>query len=73
MPPTLTVDEITERLEALQSNPKMVTKSIYSPTAIDYPDHQLPFVQVHLAYLRRHRNVNPAQYLSNLEIMIKQT
>jgi hypothetical protein len=72
MPPLLSVDEITTRLEELQSNPKMVTKSAYSPAAIDYPDNQLPFVQIHLNYLRKHHQVNPAQYLSNLEIMIKQ-
>lgn len=72
MPPLLTVDQITTRLEKLQSDPTMVTKSIYSPSANDYPDNQLPFVQIHLAYLRKHHQVNPAHYLSNLEIMIKQ-
>ena len=68
----MTTEEITTRLEELQSDPKMVTKSAYSPTAVDYPDNQLPFVQIHLAYLRKHHQVNPAHYLSNLEIMIKQ-
>lgn len=72
MPPQMTIDEVTARLEQLQADPTMAAKSIYSPTAVDYPDNQLPFVQVHLAYLKKHRNVNPAHYLSNLEIMIKQ-
>jgi len=72
MPPLMTVDEITTKLETWQSDPKMVTKSSYSPAAVDYPDNQLPFVQIHLAYLRKHRQVNPTQYLSNLEIMIRQ-
>jgi hypothetical protein len=71
-PAILDIDAITERLEALQANPKMVTNGIYSPSATDYPDNHLPFVQVHLGYLKKHRHVNAAQYLSNLEIMIKQ-
>lgn len=72
MQPQMTIEEITTKLEQLQSNPKMVTKSAYSPSAVDYPDNKLPFVQIHLAYLRKHHQVNPAHYLSNLEIMIKQ-
>ena len=72
MPPVISADEITERLEAMQADPRMVTKSAYSPTATEYPDNQLPFVQIHLAYLRKNKKVNPTQYLSNLEIMIKQ-
>ncbi|MNL35119.1 hypothetical protein D3C87_1571310 [compost metagenome] len=71
-PTILDIDAITERLEGFQANPKMVTKGIYSPAAIDYPDNQLPFVQVHLSYLKKHKQVNAAQYLSNLEIMIRQ-
>ena len=67
---TMTLEEITSKLEEFQANPKMVTKSMYSPTAEDYPDKQLPFVQIHLAYLRKHHQVDPAHYLSNLEIMI---
>ena len=71
-PAILDIDTITKRLESFQANPKMVTKSIYSPGATEYPDNQLPFVQVHLGYLKKHKNVNAAQYLSNLEIMIRQ-
>lgn len=67
----MTADEVTAKLEQLQNDPTMVTKSMYSPTATDYPDNQLPFAQIHLAYLRKNKHVNPAQYISNLEIMIK--
>jgi hypothetical protein len=68
----MTLEEITEKLNLLQSDPDMATKGAYSPTAVDYPQHQLPFVEVHLAYLRKNKHVNPEQYLSNLVIMIKQ-
>jgi hypothetical protein len=71
MQPLMTLDEISAKLEALQHDPTMVTKSMYSPSAGEYPDCQLPFVQIHLAYLRKNKHVNPAQYISNLEIMIK--
>ena len=63
--------EIVARLKALEDNPKMVTESAYSPDADTWPDSRLPFTEVHLAYLRVHKNVNPAHYLSNLELMIK--
>lgn len=69
---TMTPDEIIRELELLQDDPTMVTKSIYSPTASSYPDNQLPFTEIHLAYLRKNKHVDPAQYLSNLKIIIKQ-
>jgi hypothetical protein len=71
MQPAMTTDEISAKLEELQGDPTMVTKSMYSPTAFDYPNSQLPFVQIHLAYLRKNKHVNAAQYISNLQIMIK--
>jgi hypothetical protein len=65
------VEEITSRLQKMQADPTMTTKSIYSPTADEYDDNRLPFVQIHLLYLRKHQQVNPLHYLSNLAIMIK--
>jgi hypothetical protein len=49
----------------------MQTLSKYSPTAAAWPDSRLPFVEIHLAYLRTHKTVNPAHYISNLELIIK--
>jgi hypothetical protein len=66
----MTLEEITDKLQTMQSDPGMLTKSLYSPTANDFPGNQLPFVEIHLAYLRKHQNVNPSHYLSNLQIMI---
>jgi len=71
MQPSMSLEEITAKLQLLQDDPKMNTKSMYSPTANDYPGNQLPFAEIHLAYLRKNKQVNPAQYISNLEIMIK--
>ena len=67
----MTLDEATTQLEEMQNNPAFITKGIYSPTADDFPDNHLPFVQVHLAYLKKHHQVDPAGYISNLRIMIK--
>lgn len=71
MQPFMTIDEITEKLRELQDDPSMTTKSMYSPSATEYPDGRLPFVEIHLAYLRKNKHVNPTQYISNLEIIIK--
>lgn len=66
----MNTDEITTRLEAFEADPNMITESIYSPSASEYDDHRLPFTEVHLGYLRKHKAVDPGSYLSNLEIMI---
>lgn len=71
-PTYISLEAIRERLIEMQDNPRMVTKSMYSPTAGEYPDSQLPFVEIHLAYLRKNKLVDPAKYISNLEIMITQ-
>ena len=67
----MTLDEATSQLEQMQEDPAFITKGIYSPAADEFPNNHLPFVQVHLAYLRKHHQVDPAGYISNLRIMIK--
>ena len=67
----MTVEEVTSKLQSLQDDPGMQTLSKYSPTAVAWPDSRLPFVEIHLAYLRAHKTVNPAHYISNLELIIK--
>lgn len=66
----MTIEEITEQLTAFLEDPKMHTESIYSPTAVDFPDNRLPFVDYHLMYIKSHKNVNPEYYISNLRLMI---
>lgn len=63
-------EEIISQLESYEADPNMITASAYSPTANEYENNQMPFAEVHLAYLRKHKKVNPSQYLSNLKIMI---
>lgn len=70
MPIFITIDEITAKLQALEADPMMITKDSYSPTG-EWPNGRMPFVDYHLAYLRTHKTVDPINYLSNLELMIK--
>ena len=67
----MTTEEVAAKLQSLQDDPNMATVSEYSPTAPEWPDNRLPFVEIHLAYLRAHKAVNPAHYISNLELMIR--
>ena len=66
----ITIDEITEKLQALEQDPSMITRDSYSPVG-EWPNDRMPFVDYHLAYLRTHKLVDPINYLSNLELMIK--
>lgn len=67
----MTLDEIKEKLQSYEDDPTMATAGRYSPSAIDYADNILPFSEIHLAHLKKHKSVNPVHYLSNLELMIK--
>lgn len=68
---SLTEEEVIAKLQALQDDPSMATHDAYSPTATDWPDNRIPFVERHLAYLRSHKLVKPEGYISNLALIIK--
>lgn len=67
----MTIEEAEAKLLSLEADPNMKTAGRYSPTATEWPDNILPFSKIHLAYLTKNKLVNPAHYLSNLELMIK--
>lgn len=67
----MTIEEITRELQAMVDNASMITKPGFSPNAEVWPDNQVPFIELHLAYIRAHKNVNPQDYLSNLRLMVK--
>lgn len=64
-------EEVITKLNALLADPSMITHDAYSPDAENYPSGRISFVEQHLRYLRTHKNVDPIQYISNLELMIK--
>lgn len=47
------------------------TTSTYSANETDYPDHLIPFVEKHVAYLKNHPKLDPEQYIANLRLMTK--
>ena len=67
----ITQEEVAARLNALLDDPNMITLDAYSPDTESFPDNRISFVDQHLRYLRTHKNVDPANYLSYLELMIK--
>ena len=67
----LSLDVVKTRLLAAEADPTMKTVGRYSPSATMWPGNIMPFSEIHIAYLTKNKAVNPAQYLSNLELMIK--
>lgn len=67
----MSLDEARAKLQSLEDDPSMNTAGRYSPSAQEWPGNILPFSEVHMAYLRKNKGVNPVHYLSNLELMIK--
>jgi len=68
---TMTLDEARQKLRLLEADPTMKTVGRYSPAATDWPGNVMPFSEIHIAYLTKNKAVNPAHYISNLELMIK--
>ncbi len=67
----MTADEVKAKLLSFEADPTMNTTGRYSPTATEWPGNVMPFSEIHLAHLAKNKLVNPTQYLSNLELMIK--
>lgn len=67
----MTEQEAIDELNGLVKDPTMITKSGFHPNTELWPDNRIPFVDLHLAYLKTHKNVDPKNYLSNLRLMIK--
>lgn len=67
----MSLDEARAKLQSFEDDPSMNTAGRYSPSAEQWPGSILPFSEIHMTYLRKNKSVNPVQYLSNLELMIK--
>lgn len=62
---------VQEELHLMELDSTLKTESSYSANAALYPNHQIPFVDKHMAYLINHPDLDPKKYLSNLRLMIK--
>lgn len=58
-------------LKALNDDKTYQTDSSYSADGELYPDHLIPFVDKHMAYLRDHPELNSRQYIANIKLKIK--
>ena len=63
--------EIIQELKKLLTDDTYRTVSGYSIDSETYPDNEIPFVEQHMSYLKKHPHIDPAHYLSNLRLMLK--
>jgi hypothetical protein len=66
----LEVAEIEEALRLMEEDSSYNTISSYSAN-VAHLDHQIPFSEKHLLYLKNHPRLNPEHYLANLRLMMK--
>jgi hypothetical protein len=58
-------------LTAIDNDSGYCTTARYSADAESYPDHQMPFVDKHMLYLRDHPELDLRQYIANIRLMTK--
>lgn len=64
-------EEVIQELRLMLRDDAFRTEPGYSIDTEVYPDHVVPFIEEHTRYLKKHPQVNPAHYLSNLRLMLK--
>jgi maltodextrin utilization protein YvdJ len=62
---------VEQLLQAMLEDESYRTLPGYSIDTETYPDHNVPFVAAHMHYLKKHPQVDPEHYLSNLRLMLK--
>ncbi len=63
--------EIRHQLQLMYDDKSFLTVPGYSIDTETYPDNKVPFIESHIDYLKKHPQVNPEHYLSNLHLMLK--
>ena len=63
--------EVERTLISMALDKAYNTEASYSANIETYPNHQIPFVDKHMNYLRAHPATDPTQYLSNLRLMTR--
>lgn len=64
-------DEIVAELNLLVKSPTYLTKPNYRGTSERWTDNYVSFVDYHINYLKIHPLLDPAQYISNLRLMLR--
>lgn len=65
-------EEIRAALAVMEKDPSFATKSTYNANSLLWPDNRMPFIEVHMAYIKGHPKIDPKQYLSNLRLRSRQ-
>lgn len=64
-------EDIIGELKTLESSPVYLTAPAYRGNEEKWPNHQIPFIEFHLNYLKAHPGLNPYHYISNLRLTLK--
>lgn len=64
-------DEIRRILREMSEDSNYITEPSYTSNSALYPNNLIPFEEAHMEYLIKHADVNPAYYLSNLRLMLR--
>lgn len=67
----MTEEEIRQVLIGMVDNPSLVTKPSFRASDTTWSGGNMPFIEDHLDYLKRHPKIDPITYLSNLRIMLR--
>lgn len=60
-----------DALRVMEKDRTLKTEPGYSGNVAMYPDHKIPFIEKHVAYMLAHPKVDPKHYLSNLRLMLR--
>jgi len=63
--------EFKEKLLQMHTSEKYMTASSYSSKSELYADNLIPFIDKHMNYIKSHPQLDPDQYLANLQIVTK--
>lgn len=61
-------EALLKKLQEMHESELYLTDSSYSPKSEIYSNNLIPFIDKHVNYIRTHPQMNPLQYISNLQI-----
>lgn len=67
------LEEARELLLKMESSPSYITESAYRANAELWPKNRMPFIEVHLEYLRSYPQISTKDYISNLRLKLRRT
>lgn len=63
--------EIKEMLINMTTSSQYATGSSYSPNTVEYENNRVPFIDKHMAFIRKNPQINPLHYIANLKILTR--